>query len=101
MVKVSGKIKQIFESGVFGNFEKRLFWLEEVSEKFANTWQLELWQNDCSMIDNYKVGDYVTCYIDIKGKSFQKKDGSGESVINTLKCWNFEKDGKTFKEIKG
>ena len=55
---------------------------------------------DTSMPDSYREGDYVTCYIDLKGKSFDKRDGSGEAVINTLKCWNIEKDGKTYKELK-
>jgi hypothetical protein len=100
MIKISGKVKQIFETKVFGNFEKRTFWVEEVAEKYPNTWQLELWKDDCNMADSFSEGDYITCYIDIKGSAFQKKDGSGESVMNTLKCWNVEKDGKTFKAIK-
>jgi hypothetical protein len=49
------------------------------------------------MIEEYKVGDFVTCYIDIKGKYWEKEGREG--VINTLKCWNIEKDGKSFKEI--
>ncbi len=99
MIKLSGKIKEIFPTESFTSFEKRLFWLEEVAERFQNTWQLELWNADCPMIDNYKKGDYVTCYIDIKGKSFLRKDGT-DGVMNSLKCWNFEKDGKSIKEIK-
>ena len=99
IIKLSGNLKKVFPSVIFGSFEKRFIWLEEVSEKYPNTFQLELWQADCNMIDNYKEGDYVSCYIDIKGKQFTKRDGD-EGVINTLKCWNIEKDGKTFKEIK-
>jgi len=98
MTKLQGKIKQVFQTETYNNFDKRIFWIQELAEKFANTFQLELWKDDCKMIDNYKVGDYVTIYIDIKGKSFNRKDGT-EGVINTLKCWNIEKDGKPFKEI--
>lgn len=100
MIKISGKIKSIFESETFGNFEKRVMWLEEVSDKYPSTWQLELWQTDCPMADSYNVGDYVTCYIDIKGKAYTNKTTGNEAVMNTLKCWNIEKDGKTYKEIK-
>ena len=50
------------------------------------------------MIDSYDLGDYVTIYIDLKGK-YWSKDGK-EGITNTLKCWNIEKDGVPFKEIK-
>jgi hypothetical protein len=53
-----------------------------------------------NMASAYNVGDFVTCYVDIKGKMFEKRDGSGQGIITTLKCWNVEKEGKTFKEIK-
>jgi hypothetical protein len=99
MIKVSGKIKEIFPTETFGTFEKRVVWLEEVAEKYANTYSLEIWGTDCPMADSYGVGDYVTAFIDIKGK-FYEKNGK-EGVINTLKCWNFEKDGKSYKEVKG
>jgi hypothetical protein len=101
MIKLTGKIQKIFQTEVRGSadkpFSKRLFWLQEVSDKYPSIWQLELWQGDCTMIDAFGVGDYVTCYIDIKGQHWSK-DGR-EGVMNTLKCWNFEKDGKTVKEI--
>lgn len=99
MIKITGKIKKKFDTNTFNNnFEKRLLWLEEVSEKYPNTWQLELWKQDCSMLDSYNEGDYVTCYIDIKGK-FWSRDGK-EGVMNSIKCWNIEKDGKSYKEMK-
>jgi hypothetical protein len=101
MDKLSGIITKKFDTQSFGTFEKRKFWLEEVtnSERFPNTWELELWKADCSLLDNYKVGDYVICYIDIKGKIIPKgKDG--EWVANSLKCWNFEKEGTLAKKIE-
>lgn len=100
MIKISGKIKRVFEAETFGTektFEKRNFWLEDISEKYPNTWQLELWQQDCPMIDSYNVGDFVTAYIDIKGKYWERNGKEG--VMNTLKCWNIEKEGKPYKEI--
>lgn len=98
MIKLIGKIKKIFPTETYGTFDKRVVWIEEQTEKYPNTWQLELWKEDCPMADNYKEGDFVTAYIDIKGKFWEKEIKSG--VMNTLKCWNFEKEGKSFKEIK-
>ena len=101
MVKLEGKIKNVFDTETFNNFEKRKFWLEEVAAeaRFANTWELELWKNDTKMIDSYKVGDYITAYVDIKGRAYVKRSDNSDGVMNTIKCWNIEKDGKTFKEV--
>lgn len=104
MIKLTGKIKKIFEPVVFGDFEKRVIWLEEETngQRYPNTWQLELWKEDSKMLDSYNEGDYVTCFVDIKGKLISKeksRDGD-EWVSNTLKCWNIEKDGKLHKALK-
>lgn len=98
MFKLQGKIKKVFPTETFNNFEKRIFWLDSGHEKYPNTWCLELWKNDTKMIDNYQEGDFITAYIDIKGKYWVRHDGK-EGVMNSLKCWNIEKDGVTFKEI--
>lgn len=105
MIKLSGKIQKIFEPESFGNqekkFEKQQFWLQEVGteSKYTNTWSMELWNADIQMSESLQEGDFVTCYVDIKGKYYEKNGKEG--VIVSLKCWNFEKDGKTFKELKG
>jgi hypothetical protein len=99
MVKLDGIIKNVFETKTFsGNFEKRIFWLQSISTEYPNTWQLELWKKDCAMIDSYKEGEYITAYIDIKGAHWKKPDGS-EFIMNSLKCWNIEKEVKLFKPI--
>jgi hypothetical protein len=97
MYKLEGKIKKILEIKDYGTFKKRMFWLDDCAEKFKNIHCLELWKNDCEMIDNYKEGDWIIAYIDIKGILWEE-DGK-EVVKNTLKCWNIEKDGVTFKKI--
>ncbi len=97
MIKLDGKIRQINEIEIYNTFQKRKFWLQDIDEKYPNTWELELWKDDVNMIDNYSVGDFITAYIDIKGRVWTKNDREG--VMNTLKCWNIEKDGVSFKKI--
>jgi hypothetical protein len=98
MIKISGTIKKIFPTEkLSGGFEKRLFWLKDNDELYPNVFQLELWKQDVTMIDGYNEGDELICYIDLKGKHWQR-DGR-EGVMNSLKCWNFEKDGKIHKKI--
>ena len=99
MIKLEGKIAKVFDAQKkTDKFTKRLFWLEDVSERFPNMWKMELWNADCTLIDNYKIGDFVTAYIDVRGKKWSKSDGT-EDVENTLKCWNFEKEGVILKKI--
>lgn len=93
---LEGKIKKIGAKETYGTFEKVVFWLEDVSERYPNIWQLEVWNKDIPMMDNYREGDFITAFIDIKGKL--TKDG--DKVINTIKCWNISKDGKSYKELK-
>lgn len=103
MIKLTGVLKQMNNTIAYGKadkpFNKRTFVLQEITDMYPNTWQLEFWQDDCQMGDAYNEGDFLTCYVDIKGKSFIKQDGA-EGVINSLKCWNVEKEGKTYKAVK-
>lgn len=94
-VRLTGKLKKIFPLEIKGNFEKRIAWLEETKKEFANTWQIEFWQGDALMLGHYKEGDIVTCVIDIRGRTWERDGKNG--VMNTLKCWNIEKDGVSFK----
>ena len=98
MIKLSGTIEKIFESEEKASFKKRKLWLKQTLDKYPNVWQIECWKGDCDMLDSYNQGDFVTCVIDIKGSQFETNNGI--FVMNTLKCWNIEKDGKLFKEIK-
>lgn len=99
MIKINGTIKKILPTQTLsGGFEKRIFWMQDDDPKFPNTFQLECWKADTIMLDEYKVEDKITCYIDLKGKQFPGRDGE-DKVTNTLKCWNIEKDGKLWKKI--
>jgi single-strand DNA-binding protein len=98
MNKISGTIVRIFDEETFGNnFTKRLFWLEDDAEKYKNTFQFETWKGDTVMLNDYKVGDFITVYYDVKGQKWEKNGREG--VMNTLKAWNIEHDGKYWKEI--
>jgi hypothetical protein len=98
MLKLEGKILRIFETKSMNGFDKRLFYLDDCAEKYRNIFALELWKKDCEMIDKYKVGDWVIAYIDIKGIYWS--DTNGDTLAkNSLKCWNIEHNGVTYKPI--
>lgn len=98
MIKVTGRILKIFPIQIEKNdFTKRIFWLEE-NEKYKNILQVETWKNDTAILDNFREGEVGTFYIDLKGRMFMGRDGENK-ITNSLKCWNYEKDGKLYKEI--
>jgi len=98
MIKITGIIRKVNDAQTFNTFTKRTFWIEDVSDKYPNTYELETWKNDCEMLDKCKVDDIITAYIDLKGKQYTGRDGV-DRVINSFKCWNIEKDGILEKEI--
>lgn len=93
-VLLDGIIFNIFPSEVYGNFEKRVMWIEEISEKqqYAEKWQIEFQQGDCNQLDFFKMGMHVTVTVDIKGKLFRK--GDKESVFTTLKATGIQLQGE-------
>lgn len=89
-----GIIQTIFEVQKIGDFWKRVFWLQEMksaTNKWPNTWELELWHEDTGDIDMHKVGDAVRCHVDVEGKLLTKRGTDHEFIINILKCWKIEK----------
>jgi hypothetical protein len=91
---LQGVILKIKETQKIRDFWKREFWLQEMKteqNKYPNVWTLELWHDDTMEIDNFKKGDSVRCYVDIKGKLLTKKGTDQEFIINTLRCWQIQK----------
>jgi len=87
-VILTGRISAIFAAEIFGSFEKRKFWLEETEGKYPQTWELEVHQGTCNLMDNYHKGQMVSCHVDVRGRFWEKGGKSG--VMNTLKCWKIE-----------
>lgn len=87
-VKITGEITQIHETQSFGNFEKRRVWIK-TGGQYPQDIELEAWQNDVNLLDNYPVGCTVTCTVDVRGKLINRKDGS-QSILNTLKIYKIE-----------
>ena len=99
MITLQGKITKIFDTEKkTDKLTVRKFWVDDEKEKFGNVWELQTWNSDTAMLDTYKVGDYLTFYVDIRGRLWTRQDGS-QNVQMDIKCWNIEKEGKLFKPI--
>jgi len=91
-LKIRGQIVRIFPGEVFGNFEKRKFWVKETEGEYPSTFEVEAQQAYCNTLDNFNAGDMVDCSISVRGRHWTKKDDpSKEGVMNALKCWKLER----------
>lgn len=92
IIKITGTITDIFPVQTFGNFEKRVAWVqEETTGRYPNQFEIEFQQNDVNTLDSFVPGDVVECKIDVRGKKWEKNGKSG--VINTLKCFEIMRKG--------
>jgi hypothetical protein len=50
------------------------------------------------LLDNFQVGDTVTVDINIRGKQYDKKDGTGHDYFTTIEAWKITKEGSAPSE---
>lgn len=81
---LSGVITDVFEVEKYGDFRKRVIWLQEIKEKHPQHWALEFWHDEAELLPSFvKNGQAVTCHLSIKGKKVSKY--GKEFIIVTLK----------------
>jgi len=47
-------------------------------------------QGTCAVLDRLSVGETVTVHYNVRGKQYEKKDGSGHAYFNSLVAWKIE-----------
>jgi len=103
MITLTGKLTKVFDpQQKTEKFTVRKIWVTDKltgAEKFSNDWEFQLWNNDCTMIDSYNIGDILTFYVDIRGRIWTRPADGSQSVQTDIKCWNIEKEGKLHKAI--
>ena len=87
-MEVIGKIKFIGETQTYGTFQKREF-VVVTDEKFPQLISLELHQDKCNLIDNYKVGDDIKTSINLRGKDWTNPQGETK-YFNSIVGWRIE-----------
>lgn len=74
---------------VGGNgFEKRDL-IVTTEEQHTQTLAIQFTQGKCPELDNYKPGDKVKIWLDIRGREYTKNDKT--TVFNTIQGWKIEK----------
>ena len=92
--EIKGTIHAISkEQQISDKFRKRDFVLHvanEANPQYDDYIQLQMTQDKCAKLDEVQVGYEVNVFVNLRGKEYSKKDGSGMAYFNTLEAWKFD-----------
>jgi hypothetical protein len=81
-------------------FKKRRLIVEDLkNEKYPQTLEFTLVQNNVSLADNLNQGDEVKLFFDLKGKEYLDKN-STKRVFNSLEVWKLEVTKKSLDFVE-
>jgi hypothetical protein len=91
-MELKGKIKLIDQTKSYGtsNFKKRELVLQ-TQEQYPQSILISFQQDKCDVLNTYKVGDFVTIGINIRGKEFVNKQ-SEVKYFNEIIGWKINKE---------
>ena len=69
-------------------FAMRTFVLEMTDNGYTNYAELQLVNNNCGLLDQFKPGDMVTVHYNVRGNLWNSP--TGEKCITNLNCWKIE-----------
>lgn len=88
-LEVVGKIKLIRDTQVVSEkFQKREFVIE-TNDQYPQLLQIELQGNNCDIIDAYKVGQEISCSLNLRGREWTNPQGEVK-YFNTIVCWKIQ-----------
>jgi len=89
-MEVTGTIKKIFETQTFGEkgFKKREVVII-TNEQYPQPIIVEFFQDKCTVLDKYKVGQDVKIGINLRGREWISPIGEVK-FFNTLQGWKIE-----------
>jgi len=88
--KATGTIKSISEEvQVTDSFKKRVFVLT-TDDMYPQDLEIECVQDNTTILDKVKVGESVEVSINLRGREYTKKDGSGLGYFNSINAWKID-----------
>ena len=92
-MSVIGKVKKITEIEEKGTFRFRKL-IVETSDKYPQVVAVDFTQNNCGLLDVWKVGDAVEVFFNVRGREWTNRDGN-VLYFTTLNGWSV----REFKEV--
>ena len=95
-MELVGKVKVIGETQTFGEkgFKKRELVITTTDEQYPQDILIEFVQDNCSKLDNYKLGDGVKVGINVRGREWTNPKGEVK-YFNSLQGWRIEDAGES------
>jgi hypothetical protein len=88
--EVIGTVHQIMDTTqISDTFKKREFVLEIADGNYPQHVKFQVVQDKTALLDNFKIGQAVKVLFNLKGRPYQRKDGSTDYWLN-LDCWRME-----------
>jgi hypothetical protein len=98
--EVQGVLHSIGDTTEYGNngFTKREFVMklsgEDENPRYPNYVAMELIKDNCTMMDNYSVGDEVQAQFNLSGRLWSG-NGQGEKCFTSLQAWRISSPSGT------
>ncbi|WKN29841.1 DUF3127 domain-containing protein [Porifericola rhodea] len=95
-MEVKGKLIEIFDTTqISDRFQKREFVLEYADNpQYPEYVKFEAIQDRCAMLDDFKVGEEVTVFFNLKGRKWTDRQGETK-YFNSLQAWRMQKGGSS------
>ncbi len=88
--EVTGTVHAIMDTTqISDTFKKREFVLEIADGNYPQHVKFQVVQDKTALLDNFKVGQPVKVLFNLKGRPYQRKDGTTDYWLN-LDCWRME-----------
>jgi hypothetical protein len=100
MFNLKGTLKTVKDARkVSDKFTIREFVVTDDSGQYPQVIQFQATQDKCSIMDDFKEGDSVNVYFNLRGREWTSPKDGEVKVFNTLEAWKVEGDGATVAEI--
>ncbi len=93
--QLTGVLREIYDvQEISDKFRKRDIVVTDSSTQYEQHIKMQVTQDRCEVFDKLNVGDEVTVHFNIRGKQYQKKDGTGHDYFTTLEVWKVEANSR-------
>ena len=83
-VEIKGEVSHIGEVQTFGSgFQKRVVRIDQVGEKFNDTFEIEFIKDRMALVDGLSVGDLCVASCNLSSRYWDK----GDRHFMSLSCW--------------
>ncbi len=90
MYTLKGELKVINDTQqITDSFKKREFVITDASGQYPQTILFQSVQDRCDMLNNFKVGDMVEVFFNLRGREWTNPQGEVK-VFNSLDAWKIQ-----------